>query len=270
MGRGTGGYIGCTQPRRIAATSVAARVAQELDSELGTVVGYKVRFNDRIRKDSYIKFMTDGILLAELQGDALLRGYDTIIIDEAHERSLNIDFLLGYLQRLLPKRPELRVIVSSATMATERFSEFFGGAPVVEVSGRTYPVEVLYRPPRDDEADLASQRNCALGTFGFREFAGFADIIRGAGNDQLAGTIQIREGHAGLGADFARRRFVQTNHCGHAAFGHVARFLHEPAPLPHHPQTILEAQCPRRCERGEFAQGQTGRCFELEGRHTFF
>src|ERR1043166_9667933 len=155
MGRGVNGQIGCTQPRRIAATSVAARVAQELSTELGDVVGYKVRFNDRIKNTSYIKFMTDGILLAEIQSDPLLRGYDTIIIDEAHERSLNIDFLLGFVKRLLPRRPDLRVIVSSATLETERFAAFFGGAPVIEVAGRTYPVDVLYRPPRDDEADLA-------------------------------------------------------------------------------------------------------------------
>jgi ATP-dependent helicase HrpA len=155
MGRGVNGQIGCTQPRRIAATSVAARVAQELATELGEVVGYKVRFNDKVKNTSYVKFMTDGILLAEIQGDPLLRGYDTIIIDEAHERSLNIDFLLGFLKRLLPRRPDLRVIVSSATLETERFAAFFGGAPVVEVSGRTYPVDVLYRPARDDEADLA-------------------------------------------------------------------------------------------------------------------
>ncbi|MBC7975820.1 MAG: ATP-dependent RNA helicase HrpA, partial [Myxococcales bacterium] len=155
MGRGAHGQIGCTQPRRIAATSVAARVAQELQTELGDVVGYKVRFNDKVKHSSYIKFMTDGILLAELQGDPLLRRYDTIIIDEAHERSLNIDFLLGFLKRLLPSRPDLRIIVSSATLETERFSAFFGGAPVIEVSGRTYPVDVLYRPPRDDETDLA-------------------------------------------------------------------------------------------------------------------
>jgi ATP-dependent helicase HrpA len=154
MGRGANGLIGCTQPRRIAATSVAARVAQELDTELGAVVGYKIRFDDRIRRDSWIKFMTDGILLAELESDPLLRAYDTIIIDEAHERSLNIDFLLGYLKRILPRRPDLRVIISSATLSTERFSEFFGGAPVVEVSGRTFPVDVLYRPPHDDEGDL--------------------------------------------------------------------------------------------------------------------
>ncbi|HET7503177.1 MAG TPA: ATP-dependent RNA helicase HrpA [Kofleriaceae bacterium] len=155
MGRGTGGQIGCTQPRRIAATSVAARVAQELSTELGDVVGYKIRFNDRVKRTSAIKFMTDGILLAEIQGDPLLRGYDTIIVDEAHERSLNIDFLLGFVKRLLPRRPELRVLISSATLETERFARFFGGAPVIEVSGRTYPVDVLYRPARDDEADLA-------------------------------------------------------------------------------------------------------------------
>ncbi|MEO7731820.1 MAG: ATP-dependent RNA helicase HrpA, partial [Kofleriaceae bacterium] len=156
MGRGGNGrQIGCTQPRRIAATSVAARVAQELQTELGDVVGYKVRFNDKVKPTSYVKFMTDGILLAEIQGDPLLRRYDTILIDEAHERSLNIDFLLGFLKRLLPRRPDLRVIVSSATLETDRFAAFFGGAPVLEVSGRTYPVDVLYRPPRDDETDLA-------------------------------------------------------------------------------------------------------------------
>jgi ATP-dependent helicase HrpA len=155
MGRAATGRIGCTQPRRIAATSVAARVAQELTSELGDVVGYKVRFNDRLKHGSRIKFMTDGILLAEIQSDPLLRGYDTIIVDEAHERSLNIDFLLGFLKRLLPRRRELRVIIASATLETERFAAFFDGAPVIEVSGRTYPVDVLYRPLRDDEDDLA-------------------------------------------------------------------------------------------------------------------
>ncbi len=155
MGRAANGYIGCTQPRRIAATSVAARVAEELETELGDVVGYKVRFNDKVKPRSYVKFMTDGILLAEIQGDPLLRAYDTIIVDEAHERSLNIDFLLGFLLRLLPQRPDLRVIISSATLETERFSTFFHGAPVIQVSGRTYPVDVLYRPPREDEPDLA-------------------------------------------------------------------------------------------------------------------
>jgi ATP-dependent helicase HrpA len=159
MGRGVPGAgrgrIGCTQPRRIAASSVAARVAAELQSQLGDVVGYQVRFTDRIKPTSSVKFMTDGILLAEIGSDPLLRAYDTLIIDEAHERSLNIDFLLGFVKRLLPRRRDLRVIVSSATLEIERFAAFFGGAPVVSVSGRTYPVEVLYRPPREDEPDLA-------------------------------------------------------------------------------------------------------------------
>ncbi len=156
MGRGTQARIGCTQPRRIAASSVAARVAQELDSALGDIVGYQVRFTDKIKPTSSVKFMTDGILLAEIQSDPLLRAYDTLIIDEAHERSLNIDFLLGFLKRLLPRRRDLRVIISSATLEIDRFAEFFGGAPVVSVSGRTYPVDVIYRPgDEDEEADLA-------------------------------------------------------------------------------------------------------------------
>ncbi len=156
MGRGTQARIGCTQPRRIAASSVAARVAQELDSALGDVVGYQVRFTDKIKPTSSVKFMTDGILLAEIQSDPLLRAYDTLIIDEAHERSLNIDFLLGYLRRLLPRRRDLRVIISSATLEIDRFAAFFGGAPVVSVSGRTFPVDVIYRPgDEEEEADLA-------------------------------------------------------------------------------------------------------------------
>jgi ATP-dependent helicase HrpA len=146
LGRGVAGLIGHTQPRRIAARSVASRIAQELNSPLGEVVGYKVRFNDKITDGSYVKLMTDGILLAETQGDQFLNAYDTIIIDEAHERSLNIDFLLGYLKQLLPKRPDLKVIVTSATIDADRFSAHFNNAPVIEVSGRTYPVEIRYRP----------------------------------------------------------------------------------------------------------------------------
>ena len=146
LGRGISGLIGHTQPRRIAARSVASRIAQELKSPLGEVVGYKVRFNDKLSESSYIKLMTDGILLAETQGDHFLNAYDTIIIDEAHERSLNIDFLLGYLKQLLVKRPDLKVIVTSATIDADRFSKHFDGAPVIEVSGRTYPVEIRYRP----------------------------------------------------------------------------------------------------------------------------
>ncbi|WP_394846200.1 ATP-dependent RNA helicase HrpA [Pendulispora brunnea] len=154
MGRGLEQRIGVTQPRRIAATSVAARVASELGTPLGTDVGYQIRFEDRTSPHTYVKFMTDGILLAEIQGDPLLRRYDTLVIDEAHERSLTIDFLLGWVKRILPQRPDLKVIISSATLQTEHFSSFFGGAPVIEVEGRTYPVDVLYEPPPDD-VDLA-------------------------------------------------------------------------------------------------------------------
>ncbi len=154
-GRGTAGWIGCTQPRRIAATSVATRVARELGSEVGTVVGYQVRFSGSIHPSAYIKFMTDGILLAETQTDRGLYAYDTLIIDEAHERSLNIDFLLGYLKRLLPRRPELKIILSSATLDTERFAAYFQGAPIIAVEGRTHPVEVYYRPLLEEDADLS-------------------------------------------------------------------------------------------------------------------
>jgi ATP-dependent helicase HrpA len=150
MGRGGKRQIGVTQPRRIAATSVAARVASELECQLGKEVGYQIRFEDRTCSDTWVKFMTDGILLAEIQGDRLLNGYDTLIIDEAHERSLTIDFVLGWLKRILPERPDLKVIVSSATIETERFSQFFDGAPVIQVEGRTFPVEVLYEPPAED------------------------------------------------------------------------------------------------------------------------
>lgn len=147
LGRGVTGMIGHTQPRRIAARTVATRIAEELESEIGQTVGYKVRFHDHVNADrSYVKLMTDGILLAETQNDKFLNQYDTLIIDEAHERSLNIDFLLGYIKQLLPKRPDLKVIITSATIDTERFSKHFDNAPVIEVSGRTYPVDIRYRP----------------------------------------------------------------------------------------------------------------------------
>ncbi|WP_181764258.1 ATP-dependent RNA helicase HrpA [Streptomyces albidus (ex Kaewkla and Franco 2022)] len=146
LGRGIHGVIGHTQPRRLAARTVAQRVADELNTALGESVGWKVRFTDQVKNHTLVKLMTDGILLAEIQQDRDLRQYDTIIIDEAHERSLNIDFLLGYLAQLLPRRPELKVVITSATIDPERFSQHFGDAPIVEVSGRTYPVEVRYRP----------------------------------------------------------------------------------------------------------------------------
>ena len=153
LGRGVLGMIGHTQPRRIAARSLAARVAHELGSAIGHAVGYKVRFGDKVGPNTYLKLMTDGILLAELEHDRRLLAYDTLIIDEAHERSLNIDLLLGCLKRLLPRRPELKLIVTSATIDPERFSRYFDGAPVLEVSGRGYPVEVRYRPLRGDDDD---------------------------------------------------------------------------------------------------------------------
>ncbi|HEY0487606.1 MAG TPA: ATP-dependent RNA helicase HrpA [Mycobacteriales bacterium] len=155
LGRGVRGLIGHTQPRRIAARTVAERIAEELGTPLGGAVGYTVRFTDHVGEDTLVKLMTDGILLAEIQRDRSLSRYDTLIIDEAHERSLNIDFILGYLKELLPRRPDLKVIITSATIDPQRFSEHFGGAPIVEVSGRTYPVEVRYRPliDSDDESE---------------------------------------------------------------------------------------------------------------------
>ncbi|WP_016599035.1 ATP-dependent RNA helicase HrpA, partial [Yersinia pestis] len=154
LGRGVKGVIGHTQPRRLAARTVANRIADELDTSLGGCVGYKVRFNDQVGENTLVKLMTDGILLAEIQQDRLLMQYDTLIIDEAHERSLNIDFILGYLRELLPKRPDLKVIITSATIDPQRFSQHFNNAPIIEVSGRTYPVEVRYRPIVDDADDV--------------------------------------------------------------------------------------------------------------------
>ena len=153
MGRAQAGMIGHTQPRRIAARSVAARIAEELKTELGQVVGYKVRFNEKVGQRTAVKLMTDGILLAETQGDPMLRAYSTIVIDEAHERSLNIDFLLGFLKRLVEKRKDLKLVITSATIDAEKFSRHFGGAPVIEVSGRLHPVEVRYRPVEGDAED---------------------------------------------------------------------------------------------------------------------
>ncbi|MCL6269292.1 ATP-dependent RNA helicase HrpA [Sansalvadorimonas sp. 2012CJ34-2] len=160
LGQGIHGQIGHTQPRRLAARSVANRIAEELETELGGQVGYQVRFTDQVSEQTRVKLMTDGILLAEIQNDRFLNNYDTLIIDEAHERSLNIDFLLGYLKVILPKRPDLKLIITSATIDVERFSKHFDNAPVIEVSGRTYPVEVLYRSlaDLDVEAKDADER----------------------------------------------------------------------------------------------------------------
>ncbi|MFO1257911.1 MAG: ATP-dependent RNA helicase HrpA [Gammaproteobacteria bacterium] len=155
MGRGCQGWIGHTQPRRLAARAVAQKIASELNTQLGSIVGFKVRFSDRTSEATQIKLMTDGILLAETQHDPLLKRYDTLIIDEAHERSLNIDFLLGVIKKILKKRDDLKVIITSATIDVEKFSKFFNHAPIIEVSGRTYPVELRYRPSTDTKIDLA-------------------------------------------------------------------------------------------------------------------
>ncbi|HEX7437644.1 MAG TPA: ATP-dependent RNA helicase HrpA, partial [Caldimonas sp.] len=202
LGRGkanTGRRIGHTQPRRIAATSVAKRIAQELNTPLGEVVGFKVRFQDRLSGGASVKLMTDGILLAETQSDPLLRAYDTLIIDEAHERSLNIDFLLGYLRRILPRRPDLKVIVTSATIDAERFATHFasasGPAPVIQVSGRLYPVEQRWRPFAETrEYDL----NDAIGDAVDELWRGSADGALGAAGSGdvlvfLPGEREIRE-----------------------------------------------------------------------------
>ena len=204
-GRGAAGMIGCTQPRRIAARAVARRVAEELKTPLGGLVGYQVRFNDNVGERTAVKFMTDGILLAEIQSDRWLSAYDTIIVDEAHERSLNIDFLLGYLKQLLAKRRDLKVIVTSATIDTERFSQHFGDAPVVSVEGRGYPVEVRYRPLNagrdvdDDSGDDAGEggRSVLDGIVSACD-----EIARGGGIGDtlifLPGEREIRDAHQAL------------------------------------------------------------------------
>ena len=224
LGRGVEGMIGHTQPRRLAARTVAERIAEELRVPLGGPVGYAVRFNDRSRDDTLIRLMTDGLLLAEVQRDRLLRRYDTIIVDEAHERSLNIDFLLGYLHRILPQRPDLKLIITSATIDPERFARHFGaGVPVVEVSGRTYPVETRYRPLVDPEAgddapdrdpidaigdaadELLRERPGDVLVFlsGEREIRDTADALRG----RLGDAVELLPLYARLSGDEQQRVF---------------------------------------------------------------
>ncbi len=207
-GRGEAGMIGCTQPRRLAARSVARRVAEELGTPLGEVVGFQVRFNDQVSERSLVKFMTDGILLAETQGDPWLSAYDTIIIDEAHERSLNIDFLLGYLKRLAAKRPELKIIVTSATIDTARFAEHFDGAPVVEVEGRAHPVELRWRS-LDEIAARQGRKDMQQGSA--EHIAAVLDEIthddpRGDVLVFLPGEREIRDAHQLL----SRRQYRET------------------------------------------------------------
>ena len=245
QGRGErgGGIIGHTQPRRIAARSVAERIASELGTELGDVVGYQVRFTDKTSRASRIKLMTDGILLAELQRDRDLRKYDTIIIDEAHERSLNIDFLLGYLKRLLPRRPDLKLIITSATIDPARFAEHFADrrgrpAPIIEVSGRTYPVDIRYRPlverPEEDEegetivrdqteaivdavAELAAEGPGDILVFlpGEREIRDTAEVLAGARERDeivpLYSRLSAAEQHRVFASHTGRRIVLATN-----------------------------------------------------------
>ncbi|PZN32316.1 MAG: ATP-dependent RNA helicase HrpA, partial [Proteobacteria bacterium] len=207
-GRGAQGLIGHTQPRRIAARAIAARLAADLGTPLGGAVGYQVRFNERLGPDSRVKLMTDGILLRELEHDRTLRRYDTLIIDEAHERSLNIDFLLGVLKRILPERPELRVIVTSATIDPQRFAAFFGASaagevPVIEVSGRSYPVEVRYRPlsvPQGPEGEPEEELTLAEGVVAaVQELDRDSRGMRGDVLVFLPGEKQIREAAEVLG-----------------------------------------------------------------------
>ena len=229
LGRGVAGQIGHTQPRRLAARTVAERIAEELGSPLGETVGYQVRFTDVSADDTLVKLMTDGILLAELARDRTLSRYDTLIIDEAHERSLNIDFILGYLRELLPQRPDLKVIITSATIDPERFAAAFGGAPIVEVSGRTYPVELRYRPlPEDgdqgqaisdaiDELSAAGPGDILVFLSGEREIRDTADLL--AGRDRLEvlplfSRLSAAEQHkvfARTAASYTRRVVLATN-----------------------------------------------------------
>ncbi|HXS45416.1 MAG TPA: ATP-dependent RNA helicase HrpA, partial [Solirubrobacteraceae bacterium] len=216
LGRGVRGAIAHTQPRRVAARTVAERIAEELGVALGTVVGYAVRFDDRTTQDTLVRVLTDGLLLAEIRRDRLLRRYDTVIVDEAHERSLNIDFLLGFLARLLPRRPDLKLVITSATIDPERFSRHFGGAPVVEVSGRTYPVEVRYRPYDEavsDEVDAIGDAvdellregpgDVLVFLSGEREIRDAADALHG----RFGAALDIVPLYARLAAADQRRAF---------------------------------------------------------------
>ncbi|MFZ0387934.1 MAG: ATP-dependent RNA helicase HrpA, partial [Solirubrobacteraceae bacterium] len=198
LGRGVRGAIAHTQPRRLAARTVAQRIADELDVPLGGAVGYAVRFDNRGSEDTLIRLVTDGLLLAEIRRDPLLRRYDTVIVDEAHERSLNIDFLLGCLHRILPRRPDLKLIITSATIDPERFSEHFGRAPIVEVSGRTFPVEVRYRPPGEDEELLDALADAVGGLLAERD----GDVLAFfSGEREIRDAAELLTGQLGPGVE---------------------------------------------------------------------
>jgi len=211
LGRGVRGMIGHTQPRRIAARALAERIAEETGTQVGGAIGYSIRFGDHTGPNTLVKLMTDGILLTEIGRDRMLWAYDTIIIDEAHERSLNIDFLLGYLQGLLPRRPDLKLIITSATIDPGKFSRHFGDAPVVEVSGRTYPVEIRYRPygldalPEVDDPDAEQSRSSAESADQAQAIVSAVDELLSAGDGdilvflsgerEITDTTEVLRGH---------------------------------------------------------------------------
>jgi ATP-dependent helicase HrpA len=225
-GLGEKGLIGCTQPRRIAARSVAMRVAEELKSEFGGLVGYKVRFTDKVRRDTRIKFMTDGILLAESQGNPMLSAYSCIVVDEAHERSLNIDFLLGYLRTLVELRPELKVVITSATIDAEKFSAHFNNAPVIEVSGRMYPVEIRYRPLGDEGLPL-TPTPASRPTDRVAPRSGYEGAEQGSANSPLApqGERGIKKAKEKEEADLTQAILDATDELAREGWGDTLIFL---------------------------------------------
>ena len=285
LGRGITGLIGHTQPRRIAARAVAERIAEELGSPLGEDVGYVVRFHDQISDASYIKVMTDGILLAEIQRDRLLRRYDTIILDEAHERSLNIDFLLGYLKQLLPRRPDLKLIITSATIDPQRFADHFDGAPIVEVSGRTYPVEVRYRPQDSADGDqvqaicdavqeLAAEPPGDVLVFlsGEREIRDTADALRRTVADDteilpLYARLSAAEQHRVFEPRHGRRRVVLATNVAETSLTVPGiRYVVDPgtARISRYSQRTKVQRLPIEAVSQASARQRAGRCGRVE------
>ncbi len=284
LGRGVKGLIGHTQPRRIAARAVAERVAEELGSPLGEDVGFAVRFAAQVSDSAYVKVMTDGILLAEIQGDRLLSRYDTLILDEAHERSLNIDFLLGYLKQLLPQRPDLKLIITSATIDPQRFADHFDGAPVVEVSGRTYPVEVRYRPQVDRDDDQAAAvcdavvELCAEGPgdvlvflSGEREIRDTAEALRGTvpeGTEVLPlyARLSAAEQHRVFAPHTGRRVVLATNVAETSLTVPGIRYVVDPgtARISRYSQRTKVQRLPIEAISQASAKQRAGRCGRVE------
>jgi len=279
LGRGVTGVIGHTQPRRIAARAVAERVAEELGTELGDVVGYTVRFHDQVSEATLVKVMTDGILLAEISRDRMLWAYDTIVIDEAHERSLTIDFLLGYLKQLLPQRPDLKLVITSATIDPERFSRHFNDAPVLEVSGRTYPVEVRYRPPEPDvdqaqaicdavdELALAGPGDVLVFLSGEREIRDTADALRASTDERteivpLYSRLSAAEQHRVFAPHTGRRIVLATNVAETSLTVPGIRYVVDPgtARISRYSQRTKVQQLPIEAVSQASATQRAGRC----------